>query len=210
MASPAPAPATSDTWLTITDAAAILGCSTRTIARRLAAGELRRQERDGRVLVAIPESLRRPADRMVEAVQADAAHMRELSAAVTQATEQAGLVLREAVTQARQAADAAIHRAERAETRGRHAWRVAALLGAVAVVGVTATVSVSLEAARLRQDSRQMTATLSAAQDRAAAAEAQRDAAEGILAYLSGTDMVRQATDTPEQPLGSRMTVAEP
>ena len=54
------------------------------------------------------------------------------------------------------------------------------------------------------------TATLSAAQDRAAAAEAQRDAAEGILAYLSGTDMVRQATDTPEQPLGSRMTVAEP
>jgi hypothetical protein len=71
-------------------------------------------------------------------------------------------------------------------------------------------VSVSLEAARLRQDSRQMTATLSAAQDRAAAAEAQRDAAEGILAYLSGTDMVRQATDTPEQPLGSRMTVAEP
>jgi hypothetical protein len=210
MASPAPAPSTSDTWLTITDAAAILGCSTRTIARRLAAGELRRQERDGRVFVAIPDTLRRPADRMVQAVQEDAEQMRHLSAAVTQAAEQAGLVLREAVTQARQDAAAAIHRAEQAETRGRHAWRVAALLGAVAVIAVTASVSVSLEASRLRQDSRQMAATLSAAQDRATAAEAQRDAAAGILAYVTGTDMVRQAADTPEQPLGSRMPVTEP
>jgi hypothetical protein len=35
----------------------------------------------------------------------------------------------------------------------------------------------------------------------AAVAEAQRDAAQGILAALLGTDTVRQATDTPEQPM---------
>jgi hypothetical protein len=205
MASPAPTPAPSDTWLTITDAAAVLGCSTRTVARRLAAGELRRQERDGRVLVAIPESLRRPADRMVEAVQADAAHMRQLSAAVTQATEQAGLVLREAVEQARLDATAAVARAVQAEARGRQAWRVAALLGAAAVIGLTATVSVALEAARSRQEVRQMSATLSEAQARATAAEAERDAAGAFLAYLAGADTLRQETATPEQPLADRV-----
>lgn len=189
----------------ISEAAAILGCSTRTIARRLAAGELRRQERDGRVLVAVPDSLRRPADRMVEAVQQDAAHMRQLSAAVTQATEQAGMVLREAVTQARADAAAAIERATQAEARGRHAWRVAALLGVAAVIGLTATVSVTLEAARSREEARQLAATLSEATGRAAAAEAQRDAAEGILAYLAGTDTVRQETATPEPALADRV-----
>ena len=204
MSSPAPAPAPSDTWMSITDAAAVLGCSTRTIARRLAAGELRRQERDGRVLVAIPESLRRPADRMVEAVQADAAHMRQLSAAVTQATEQAGLVLREAVSQAKQEAAAAIDRAVEAEARGRRAWRMAALLAVAAGIGMTAAVSVAVEAARMREEGRQLAATLSEAQQRAAAAEAQRDAAEGILAYLTGADTVRQETAMPEQPLADR------
>lgn len=191
--------------MSITDAAAVLGCSTRTIARRLAAGELRRQERDGRVLVAIPESLRRPADRMVEAVQADAAHMRQLSAAVTQATEQAGLVLREAVSQAKQEAAAAIDRAVEAEARGRRAWRMAALLAVAAGIGMTAAVSVAVEAARMREEGRQLAATLSEAQQRAAAAEAQRDAAEGILAYLTGADTVRQETAMPEQPLADRV-----
>ena len=193
--------APTDTWLSITDAAAVLGCSTRTVARRLAAGDFRRQERDGRVLVAIPEALRRPADRMVEAVQQDAAHMRHLSAAVTQATEQAGMVLREAVAQAREDAALAIDRAAQAEARGRRAWRIAALLGMAAVCAVTATVSVSLEAARIRAEGRQMAATVSEAKERAAVAEAQRDAAQGILAALLGTDTVRQATDTPEQPM---------
>lgn len=193
--------APTDTWLSITDAAAVLGCSTRTVARRLAAGDFRRQERDGRVLVAIPEALRRPADRMVEAVQQDAAHMRQLSAAVTQATEQAGMVLREAVAQAREDAALAIDRAAQAEARGRRAWRIAALLGMAAVCAVTATVSVSLEAARIRAEGRQMAATVSEAKERAAVAEAQRDAAQGILAALLGTDTVRQATDTPEQPM---------
>lgn len=193
--------APTDTWLSITDAAAVLGCSTRTVARRLAAGDFRRQERDGRVLVAIPEALRRPADRMVEAVQQDAAHMRQLSAAVTQATEQAGMVLREAVAQAREDAALAIDRAAQAEARGRRAWRIAALLGMAAVCAVTATVSVSLEAARVRAEGRQMAATVSEAKERAAVAEAQRDAAQGILAALLGTDTVRQATDTPEQPM---------
>ena len=191
--------------MSITDAAAVLGCSTRTIARRLAAGELRRQERDGRVLVAIPESLRRPADRMVEAVQADAAHMRQLSAAVTQATEQAGLVLREAVSQAKQEAAAAIDRAVEAEARGRRAWRMAALLAVAAGIGMTAAVSVAVEAARMREEGRQLAATLSEAQQRAAAAEAQRDAAEGILAYLTGADTVRQETAMPEQPLADQV-----
>jgi len=193
--------APTDTWLSITDAAAVLGCSTRTVARRLAAGDFRRQERDGRVLVAIPEALRRPADRMVEAVQQDAAHMRQLSAAVTQATEQAGMVLREAVAQAREDAALAIDRAAQAEARGRRAWRIAALLGMAVVCAVTATVSVSLEAARIRAEGRQMAATVSEAKERAAVAEAQRDAAQGILAALLGTDTVRQATDTPEQPM---------
>ena len=193
--------APTDTWLSITDAAAVLGCSTRTVARRLAAGDFRRQERDGRVLVAIPEALRRPADRMVEAVQQDAAHMRQLSAAVTQATEQAGMVLREAVAQAREDAALAIDRAAQAEARGRRAWRIAALLGMAAVCAVTATVSVSLEAARIRAEGRQMAATVSEAKERAAVAEAQRDAAQGILTALLGTDTVRQATDTPEQPM---------
>lgn len=204
----------------ISEAAAILGCSTRTIARRLAAGELRRQERDGRVLVAIPDSLRRPADRMVEAVQQDAAHMRQLSAAVTQATEQAGLVLREAVTQARADAAAAIERATQAEARGRHAWRVAALLGVAAVIGLTATVSVTLEAARSREEARQLAATVSEAavrvarmEDRVQSVLAERDDLGGTILDLeyqlrtlrAETDTVRQDAATPEPPLADQV-----
>jgi hypothetical protein len=83
---------------------------------------------------------------------------------------------------------------------------VAAALGVAAVIAVTATVSMSMEAARSRADSRQLAATVSEARERAAAAEAQRDALEGILACLSGTDTVRQATDTPEQPMAGRVT----
>jgi len=148
-------PALSDTWMTVPEAATVLGCSPRTVERRVARGELRRQERDGRVLVAIPESLRRPADRMVEAVQQDAAHMRQLSAAVTQATEQAGMVLREAVAQARADAASAIERAVRAEQRVRQAWRVSAALATALVGAVSVTVTVWVvtdrEAARARQ-----------------------------------------------------------
>lgn len=173
-------PALSDTWMTIPEAATVLGCSPRTVERRLARGELRRQERDGRVLVAIPDSLRRPADRMVEAVQQDAAHMRQLSAAVTQATEQAGMVLREAVTQARADAAAAIERAVQAEQGVRQAWRVSAALAAALVGALSVTVTVWVvrgeEVARSRQEARQlsdtMTKELVEARERAYAARA--------------------------------------
>lgn len=160
-------PALSDTWMSITDAAAVLGCSTRTVNRRMARGELRRLEQDGKVLVAIPEELRRPADRMVEAVQEDAAQMRQLSAAVAQATEQAGLVLREAITQAKADAAAALSRADLAEARVRQSRRLSAALACAAVAGVSAAVSAWVILTDTREEARQMSATLSEAREQA-------------------------------------------
>lgn len=161
----------SDTWMSITDAAAVLECSTRTVNRRMARGELRRLERDGKVLVAIPEELRRPADRMVEAVQADAAQMRQLSAAVTQATEQAGIVLREALAQAKADATAALLRADHAEVRVQRSRRLSAALACAAVAGVSAAVSAWVVLQDTVQDARQMSATLSEARDTALSAQ---------------------------------------
>lgn len=160
-------PALSDTWMSITDAAAVLGCSTRTVNRRMARGELRRLEQDGKVLVAIPEELRRPADRMVEAVQEDAAQMRQLSAAVAQATEQAGLVLREAITQAKADAAAALSRADLAEARVRQSRRLSAALACAAVAGVSAAVSAWVILTDTREEARQMSVTLSEAREQA-------------------------------------------
>lgn len=161
------APALSDTWMSITDAAAVLGCSTRTVNRRMARGELRRLEQDGKVLVAIPEELRRPADRMVEAVQEDAAQMRQLSAAVAQATEQAALVLREAVAQAKADAVAALSRADLAEARVRQSRRLSAALACAAVAGVSAAVSAWVILSDTQEEARQMSVTLSEAREQA-------------------------------------------
>lgn len=165
------APALSDTWMSITDAAAVLGCSTRTVNRRMARGELRRLEQDGKVLVAIPEELRRPADRMVEAVQEDAAQMRQLSAAVAQATEQAALVLREAVAQAKSDAAAALSRADLAEARVQRSRRLSAALACAAVAGVSAAVSAWVILADTQEEARQMSVTLSEARDQALGAQ---------------------------------------
>lgn len=164
-------PALSDTWMSITDAAAVLGCSTRTVNRRMARGELRRLEQDGKVLVAIPEELRRPADRMVEAVQEDAAQMRQLSAAVAQATEQAALVLREAVAQAKSDAAAALSRADLAEARVQRSRRLSAALACAAVAGVSAAVSAWVILADTQEEARQMSVTLSEARDQALGAQ---------------------------------------
>jgi excisionase family DNA binding protein len=183
--SPTDAPALSDTWMTVSEAAALLGCSTRTVERRVARGELRRQERDGRVLVAVPDTLRRPADRMVEAVQEDAAQMRQLSAAVAQATEQAGIVLREAVVEAKAQAAAAVARALEAEQAARQARRVSVALACAVVGAVSVTVSVWVavgqEAARSREEARQMSVTLSEAREQEVASRARATVLEERL-----------------------------
>jgi hypothetical protein len=214
--SPTDTPALSDTWMTVTDAAGILGCSTRTVERRVARGELRRQERDGRVFVAIPDTLRRPADRMVQAVQEDAEQMRQLSVRVSEATEQAGIILREAVAEARSQAATALLRAEQAEGRVRQARRLSATL-ACAVVGavsvtVSAWVTLTDEAERSRQEARQMSVTLSEARDQALSAqvratvlEEQLDRAlaerDGLGADIMELEyQLRQATDSRPTP----------
>ena len=187
---------TAATWMTVADAAALLGCSTRTIDRRVARGQLQRQDRDGRVFVAIPESMRRPADRMIEAVQADAAQLRAVVATVSDATEKAITVMRAALTHSEERAAASEQRAMAADRRASRAWWVAAAAAAGVVGSVTVTAMSWRQAEEARSTARQLTATMSEATARAKAAEARADATEAFTAFLLGSDTPRQVTDS--------------
>lgn len=176
------------TWVLIPDAAALLGVSTRTIERRIAGGQLERQERDGRVFVGIPDDLRAPADRMIEAVQADALQLRAMAASITSTAEQTLSVMQSALARADAATVMAEARTVSAEARSRRAGWLAGGL-AVLVGGLVAVaVSVSMDAARSREEARQLTAAVSEAETRATAATARADALEAFTAVVFGGD----------------------
>lgn len=113
-------PTTAPTWLTMAEAAARLNVSTRTVARRVAAGDLRTQRTaDGRVLVAVEVADMAGEGRAVAAVAAQAEGNRQAALALGEAL---GALQRtyEAATVAAQGRAAAAERDARW-------WRVACL-----------------------------------------------------------------------------------
>lgn len=129
---------TTQTWLTMAEAAARLNVSTRTVARRVAAGLLETQRTpDGRILVAV-ETRSMPVEaQAVVALQATAEGSRQAALALADALPS----LQRAYEAAQQAAGRAVAVAEaRASAAERTAswWRVACLTaclpGVVAVV----------------------------------------------------------------------------
>ena len=122
------------TWLTLSDAAAQLSVSTRTIERRIAAGALRsRYTETGRVMVGIE-----PTDRPAQA-QAVAAVM-----ATAEGSRQAALALSDALPALNAAHDAARSAVEaRATAAERNAcwWRMACLTACLPTVIAVAALS---------------------------------------------------------------------
>jgi excisionase family DNA binding protein len=133
---PHPAP----TWLSTAEAATRLKVSTRTIARRIAAGELRTQRTpDGRVLVAV-ELHDQPVEvQAVAAVQATAEGSRQAALALADALPALQRAYEAATLAAGQAAAAAEARAA-AAARDASRWRLACLTaclpGVMAVAGL--------------------------------------------------------------------------
>ena len=118
------------TWLTLSDAAAQLSVSTRTIERRIAAGALRsRYTETGRVMVGIE-----PTDRPAQA-QAVAAVM-----ATAEGSRQAALALSDALPAlhaAYEAARSAVEARATAAERNAAGWRVACLTVCASLVAVS-------------------------------------------------------------------------
>lgn len=128
---------TTMTWLTMAEAAARLNLSTRTVARRIAAGQLRTQRTpDGRTLVAV-EAADLPVEaQAVAAVQATAEGSRQAALALADALPALQRVYEAAVDAAGRAAVQAEARATAAE-RNASWWRVACLTACLpGVMGV--------------------------------------------------------------------------
>jgi excisionase family DNA binding protein len=132
---------TAPTWLTTAEAAARLNVSTRTVARRIAAGELSTQRTpDGRVLVAV-DARSMPAEaQALTAVQATAEGSRQAALALADALpamqrayEAAALAASRAVEQA----DARVSAAERNASW----WRMACLTACLPAVMAVAALS---------------------------------------------------------------------
>jgi excisionase family DNA binding protein len=131
---------TAPTWLTMAEAAARLNVSTRTVARRIAAGDLRTQRTpDGRVLVAIEVHDQPVEAQAIAAVQATAEGSRQAALALADALPALQRAYEAATLAAGQAVAAAEARAADA-ARNAAAWRVACLTaclpGVVAVIGL--------------------------------------------------------------------------
>lgn len=128
------------TWLTMAEAAARLNISTRTVARRIAAGDLRTQRTaDGRVLVAVEVRDQTVEAQAIAAVQATAEGSRQAALALADALP----ALQRAYEAAAQAAGQAVAAAEARASAAQQAaswWRVACLTaclpGVVAVIGL--------------------------------------------------------------------------
>jgi len=128
---------TAPTWLTMAEAAARLNLSTRTVARRIAAGQLRTQRTpDGRTLVAVDTADLPVEAQAVAAVQATAEGSRMAALALADALP----TLQRAYEAATLAAGKAVASAEaRATDAERNAswWRVACLTACLpGVMGV--------------------------------------------------------------------------
>jgi excisionase family DNA binding protein len=128
------------TWLTMAEAAARLNVSTRTVARRIAAGDLRTQRTsDGRVLVAVEVRDQPVEAQAIAAVQATAEGSRQAALALADALpalQRAYEAATQAAGQAVAAAEARANAAQQAASWWRVACLTACLPGVVAVVGL--------------------------------------------------------------------------
>ena len=150
-------------WLTLDAAAARIGCSTRTLQRRVAAGEVQAQRReDGRTLVAVEAPTPCPSPVMppevVERLQRQADDTNRVAALAALATEQTALAYRERL----QTVEASL---AEARTYGA-SWRRLALVAVSVTVASAVAVGVLVgdRAATARQVS-DMQVGLATAQD---------------------------------------------
>lgn len=118
------------TWLTLSDAAAQLSVSTRTIERRIAAGALRsRYTETGRVMVGIEQTDRPAQAQAVAAVMATAEGSRQAAIALSDALP--------ALHAAYEAARSAVEARATAAERNAAGWRVACLSVCASLVAVS-------------------------------------------------------------------------
>lgn len=176
-------------WLTIDAAAARLGCSTRTLQRRIAAGEVRAQRReDGRTLVEVEAAPAGPAPvaaELVERLEKQAEDTNRIAALAALAAEQTSLAFRRQLD----TVETALSDARATAT----SWRRAA--AAAACVTVVAAVAVGYLVGEVATTARQASDT----QARLDAAEVERKALQAAQAALRGdlaaATALRQASD---------------
>lgn len=184
-------------WITLDAAAARLGCSTRTLQRRIATGELRSQRReDGRTLVAVdqvaptpcPTSVVDPA--LVERLERQAEDTNRVAALAACAAEQSALAFRDRL----QTVEAALSDARSTASSWRMAFTVAAS------VTVAATVVVGY----LVGDRAATVGQVSDMANRLDRAEADRDA---LQADLAAATALRQVSDARAEQLAAEVLI---
>jgi hypothetical protein len=160
---------TPTTWVTIDEAAALLGISGRQVQRRIASGQMQAQRReDGRTLVAVPASDTASGVALQLHEQADAA--RRLADLVERSTGLAVQQMQERLTE--QAED--VRRLRRIAWRG---WAAAGL----AFAGLAATLSWAVMASDARTANAAQQAALRAAEGR------RIDAVEDLIRMLGAS-----------------------
>lgn len=183
---------TTSTWCSPEDAAIALGCSTRTVRRRVAAGRLdSRPGPDGRTLVRLPDEAAAPAS-MLAAVEQQIETSRQL--AVVVASTHADTLSR------LQAAEEAVRR------RSRWTW----LSGSIAAASVTAATLLAVTMAERTRTADGQVVRLDEQRQAAEAgwrsAEAGREAAERRTASTAADlDLVREQAGR----LADRLAAAE-
>lgn len=170
-------------WLTLDQAAARIGCSTRTLQRRIANGEMPSQRReDGRTLVEVESPTACPTAVMppevIERLQRQADDTNRVAALAACAAEQSALAFRERLATVESAlADA------RSTAR---TWRT------IAVVAASVTVSAIVVASFLAGDRAATGRQVSDMASRLAEAE---DARRGLQAAFQAMTAARQSSD---------------
>jgi hypothetical protein len=168
-------------WLTIDQAAARIGCSTRTLQRRIADGKVAAQRRDdGRVLVEVklPQAPSTPTDAVVDQLQRQADDTNRIAALAAFASEQTAIAFRDRLATVEVALSDA-------RSEGRR-WRLAF------AVAASVTLSAAVAAAFLAgQDA----ATRRQLSDMAARLQAADEARTGLADDLAAMTRQRQASD---------------
>lgn len=168
-------------WLTIDEAAVRLGCSTRTLQRRVADGKVAAQRReDGRTLVEVKAPRPSPgvADEIVGQLQRQADDTTRVAALAAVASEQAALAFRDRL----ETVEIALSDA-RADGRR---WRVA--FGVAASVTLSAAVMAAYMVGQGAATDRQLS-------DMAARLQASQEACTRLSDDLAGMTEARQLSD---------------
>jgi excisionase family DNA binding protein len=183
-------------WLTLDQAAARLGCSTRTLQRRIVAGEMRSQKRDdGRTLVEVEAATACPtpvmASEVVEQLQRQSEDTTRVAALAALASEQTALAFRERLTTVESAL------ADARSSVG--SWRI--LAGVAVSVMAASTVAVGFLLGDRAATARQVS-------DMRQALEDEQDARRGAEGALQAMTEARQASDREAERL--RLQAAAP